>query len=262
MMEWPLILMGGLLGSSHCLGMCGGFALSVGMGSPTFLANLRRQLVYSSGRLVTYAFLGSLAGFTGFHLVQKTLPWPNIQAGLSIFAGSLLVWQGMRATGLLPRRNVIGQADGGCLAGSFFKTFLTAPGLLNVFLAGLLTGFLPCGLVYAFLAMAFSTGDLFLGIAVMVLFGLGTVPMMVLAGCGTVLLNLTLRKHMFRLAAWCVLLTGVLTIARGAGVLDRPDPGIAPKCPMCKERESRTTAISPKSSPAADTDLPNSPKSP
>ncbi len=57
MIELPLVLLGGLLGSSHCIGMCGGFAISIGLGNRRLSSHVLRQLVYSSGRVFTYAFL-------------------------------------------------------------------------------------------------------------------------------------------------------------------------------------------------------------
>ena len=58
MIEWPLVVVAGLLGSSHCLGMCGPLALAVGAGTRDVRANLVRQLTYSAGRIATYAALG------------------------------------------------------------------------------------------------------------------------------------------------------------------------------------------------------------
>lgn len=62
-MELSLIFLSGLLGSAHCIGMCGGFALSIGVGSKSWKNNLARQTVYTLGRAFTYAFLGALVGF-------------------------------------------------------------------------------------------------------------------------------------------------------------------------------------------------------
>ena len=155
----------------------------------------------------------------------------NTQAALAILAGVLLVVQGLLATGLLPRR--VNAASTPCLAGGLFSSYLTAPGLGNVFTAGILTGFLPCGLVYAYLALASATGDMLNGLAHMVSFGLGTVPLMVLAGCGAPALNVATRRHVFKLAAWCVLIAGAVSIVRGVGFLSfaGAEPTSCPFCP-------------------------------
>ena len=62
MIELPLVLMSGLLGSAHCLGMCGGFALAIGGGATNVRSNLARQLVYTAGRVFTYMVFGHPEG--------------------------------------------------------------------------------------------------------------------------------------------------------------------------------------------------------
>lgn len=229
-MEWALIFLGGLLGSGHCVGMCGGFALSLGSASPTWRNNLQRQSVYTVGRVFTYSFLGAGAGFFGMWLTRDASAWINAQAVLAIVAGALLAVQGALAAGWL-KRSSLAAAQGACLMGSAMSTFLTAPGLRNAFLAGLLTGFLPCGLVYAFLALAASGGDMWQGLATMALFGGGTAPLMAATGLGGSLLSLAARQRTLQLAAWCVLATGLASIVRGINFLGTTT---ADGCPMCQ----------------------------
>lgn len=229
-MQLILVFIGGLLGSSHCLGMCGGFALSIGSSSSGMFANLQRQLVYSLGRLATYSFAGAMMGFGGWRLAQ-TLPLVAVQATLAILAGSLLIVQGLYATGLVRRRR--GALHKGC-ATSIFGSLLTGPDLKSMLLAGMLTGLLPCGLVYGFLALAGSSGSLRHGLATMVAFGLGTVPLMVLAGCGGTAINVTARRCVFRAAGWCVVATGVLSIYRGLGFLPWITGAAYAGCPYCQ----------------------------
>ena len=113
--------------------MCGGFALTIGVGSRDFGSNVLRQLTYTLGRVLTYSFFGVAAGYGGFWLSRKAGTLVNVQAGLSILAGSLLIFQGLLALGLLPRRVVRAAGGGGapCLAGTFVGPFLTAPGLVE-----------------------------------------------------------------------------------------------------------------------------------
>ena len=119
------------------------------------------------------------------------------------------------------------------MTSSLFATFLKAPGLHNIFLAGLLTGMLPCGLLYGFVALAASSEGIFAGATMMVAFGLGTAPVMILTGCGGSLLNLAARKYIYQIAAWCVVLTGLISIARGAGFVAAPGIFEAAGCPLC-----------------------------
>ena len=76
MIELPLLFTAGILGSTHCLGMCGPFALAIGSQAPGWKSNLLRQLVYSAGRIFTYASLGAMAGFGGWRLGRTSLAKP------------------------------------------------------------------------------------------------------------------------------------------------------------------------------------------
>jgi sulfite exporter TauE/SafE len=232
MIEWPLIFLGGLLGSAHCIGMCGGFAIAIGAGAQSWSVNLARQFTYSLGRVATYALGGAIAGFGGMRLSGALTGWVNVPAILAIVAGAMLIAQGILSAGYWrPRAARFQHAV--CVAGSMFRTLLSAPGWSGVFLAGVFTGFLPCGLVYAYLALATSSGDLPRGAAIMALFGLGTWPMMILTGAGASLAGPNVRRKLLHVAAWCVMLTGAITIARGIGFLklsaDAPPAG----CPFC-----------------------------
>jgi sulfite exporter TauE/SafE len=236
MIELPLVFLGGLLGSAHCVGMCGGFALSIGVGAPSFTANLQRQLVYTVGRVLTYSFFGVAAGYAGFWLSRRAGTLIHVQAGLSILAGSILLLQGLLALGLLPPRFLGSIKLGGtpCLAGTFVGPFLTSPGLLNVLLAGILTGFLPCGLVYGFLTLASSSASILHGLVIMCAFGAGTAPIMILTGAGGSLLSHSARRHLLRVSAVCVLLCGLVSLARGVAYVEYPTTANATSCPLCR----------------------------
>ena len=247
MIELPLVFLGGFLGSAHCVGMCGGFACSSAPGRSGFAANLRRQMVYSLGRIFTYAACGATLGYLGLRLADDLAGTVHVQSVLAILAGVLLTVQGLIAAGVLPRAvqairfGVRGTAANlaprpaasGCLAGGMLGPFLRGGRLRDVFLAGMLTGFLPCGLVYAYLALAGSTSDTFGGAATMAAFGTGPIPLMIMTGSGASLLSLAGKQRMLRIAAWCVVLTGLVSLARGFGYLDVPLWHASGSCPMC-----------------------------
>lgn len=238
MIEYPLILLGGLLGSSHCVGMCGGFAMIIGMHKSTPRENLLAQLSYSAGRVLTYCTLGSVAGYAGLRLVESAPSLLNVPAALCILSGVLLIIEGLFATGMIKRKGKPTLPQTGCLMSPLFASILKLPGLRNAFSAGLFTGLLPCGLLYAFLALAASTGDLLQGMAVMLAFGLGTIPLMVLTGVGAMLLKVATRERLMKAAAWCVILTGLLTVWRGGAFLKAAnrspqDREQAVACPLC-----------------------------
>jgi sulfite exporter TauE/SafE len=230
---WLMIFAGGLLGSSHCVGMCGGFALALGTRGQGCRAILRRQLVYSLGRVFTYTVFGAAAGYAGWRLTAELRTLVNLQAVLSIATGVALMLLGLAEAGVLRWcKPTAGLSS--CLGPAFFAALLSATRIRSLFLAGLVNGLLPCGLVYAFLAVAASTADLWRGAATMTVFGLGTLPVMILVGLGGPLLNLASRRRITTFAAWCVLLTGVLTIVRGLGFVQLPGLLDSPGCPACQ----------------------------
>jgi sulfite exporter TauE/SafE len=229
MFDWLLIFVGGLLGSSHCIGMCGGFAVIVGANPFGFWRNLLRQLVYNVGRVLTYILGGAIAGYLGWRMTISITTLSHVQAILCILAGLLLLWQGMVSVGWLRPPNFF-SSNSGCSAAAMFAGLLRQHSWLQVFVAGMANGFLPCGLVYAYLALAISSTSMIGGAGVMALFGAGTIPVMVSIGCGATVLSLNWRRYIFRLAAWCVVLMGIISIARGVGFL--PLFGQT-GCPLC-----------------------------
>lgn len=236
MTQWWLILLGGLLGSTHCLGMCGPFAAMIGLQAGSPGKNLRAQLSYSVGRLMSYATLGAVAGFAGRSLIRAVPQLTYVPAVLCVLAGALLVREGILASGMISRK-IGGHSTTGCLLKPLFSSILRTPGLRNTFAAGVLTGLMPCGLVYAFVSLAGSSGDLAQGMLIMVLFGLGTVPLMVVTGCGISAISFRARERLWKVAAWSVIVTGMLTIGRGGAFLSaaaEPEKG----CPFCAGRNA------------------------
>ena len=190
-----------------------------------------RQAVYTLGRIMTYAFLGALAGFAGMRLADAVPGMVNVPAFLAVAAGLLLLYVGLGSAGVL--RRSVKASHSPCLGGTILGTFLNGSSRRDIFLAGLFTGFLPCGLVYAFLSTAAATTNMFQGTTIMAVFGMGTVPVMAATGmCGS-LFSLTLRKRLFRLAAWCVVLAGVVSIYRGIVFFGIDIQFAAVVCPLC-----------------------------
>lgn len=235
MIELPLVFVAGALGSSHCLGMCGGFAVAIAAQGGGAARGLARQLVYSAGRVATYGTGGALAGYGGLRLAGTLSSYFNVQAVLALVAGAVLIYQGLRGAGWLGRATV-GAGQGGCLASGTLASLLRAPGMAQVFVAGMFTGLIPCGLVYGFLSLAASTQSPVWGLAVMVAFGLGTVPMMVLAGWGASAISRGARQKIFRLAALSLVLSGTIALGRGGWWLAHASEN-APACPACREGE-------------------------
>ncbi len=189
----------GLVGSPHCMGMCGGFAVACG-------STAGRGAAWHAGRLTTYAALGALAGAFG-----RVLPGPGWVAAL-VSAG-LLIWFAGALAGLVPEPTV--RIPGlKTLASRAARGRGAAPG----YLLGLATGLLPCGLVYAALAIPVASGSARAGALSMVAFGMGTAPALVAMTYGArrmVLRDLRLR----RVLAAGVLLLGLVSVGLRLGVV-------------------------------------------
>ena len=171
----------GLLGGGHCAGMCGGIvgALSAqpGGGKPLL------HVAYSSGRIASYSLAGAIAGSVGGLglLYSGALP---VQLGLYILANLMLLILGLYLAGFSPL------AAGLEAAGQFLwrriqpwtGRFLPADTVPRALAVGVLWGWIPCGLVYGVLATALLSGSATSGALVMLAFGLGTLPNLLLAG--------------------------------------------------------------------------------
>jgi len=147
----------GLLGSPHCVGMCGPFALACG-------GRLGHGLAWHAGKTLTYATLGAIAGWTG-----HSVPGPAWVA--TAISAALVVWFAAALAGLAPEPalRVPGLSR---LAGRAAQR----DDLASRFLFGVANGTLPCGLVYAALGVAVASADPLTGCLAMAAFGLGTVP--------------------------------------------------------------------------------------
>ncbi|MFM7059054.1 MAG: sulfite exporter TauE/SafE family protein [Planctomycetota bacterium] len=234
---WQLVLItgSGLLGSAHCIGMCGAIAAAMSLGTNGVRGAVLRQLAWSAGRIATYGFLGVTAGALGAKVLGAGSHAVWLQSLFAIVSGSLLCAQGLLATGWLKHR-VRRIRSHGCQAGSLFRQFFSGGTLGGAFAAGLFTGFLPCGLVYGFLLLAAGSGHPGSGLLLMFCFGLGTIPVMVLTGAGLSYATLGLRQRLLHLAAISVLLTGCLTMVRGVTFAARNSHlPAAEACPICAD---------------------------
>lgn len=172
-------LLMGFFGSPHCLGMCGGLVTAFGLSMKDISPAKRRALVftYHFGRLSSYALLGLLAGFIGTTVLEPLLKGNSLPR---ILLGTVLVFVGVTMLGapFLNKLERFGMRFWQYLSPLRQKVFPlnTFPRALT---AGLLWGFLPCGLVYGALLIAVVAHNPLGGAALMFVFGLGTVPMLV-----------------------------------------------------------------------------------
>lgn len=202
----------GLLGGGHCLGMCGGIvgALSLGRAS-----KLSVQLSYNLGRIASYGVAGALAGTLGGGLdaassaLSGQLP---LRIGLALAANLMLILLGIYLMGATRSLLWVENLGSGLWRRlqPLSRALLPARTPRQAFPLGLLWGWLPCGLVYSALISALTTGSAWRGAGMMLAFGLGTLPVLLLAGALATQLNTLLRRPTVRrLAGLAVLLIGL-----------------------------------------------------
>jgi len=204
----------GLFGSLHCLGMCGPIALALPAGSGARGRYAAGRLLYNAGRTVTYGFLGIAAGVIG-----QTISLVGAQRWLSIGAGVLILLACILGPVLAKRTtlNRLWLVPVQSLQ-SRLSHLLRRHGLSTLFGIGLLNGLLPCGLVYVAMAGAAAMADPVNGFFYMILFGLGTTPLMLAVSLGSRLLQHTVRLRLQRAIPVAAAVVGVLFILRGSAL--------------------------------------------
>nr|WP_309576045.1 sulfite exporter TauE/SafE family protein [Moraxella osloensis] len=217
-MTWALFLAAfsmGLFGSPHCLGMCGGIVTAFGLSMQHVSDSKKNGLIltYHLGRLISYSLLGLIASVVGVAIFQSIMS----NSAPRIVLGAVLVLIGLAMFGL-PLFNQLekfGMRFWQSLAPIRKKVF-PIDSFGKALFAGLLWGFLPCGLVYGALMMSIAGNDIATGAALMFVFGLGTMPMLI-ATQKTVGLLQSSIKH-FRLRQ----INGVIMMLSGLAVIFIP----------------------------------------
>lgn len=223
------VLVASLVGSLHCVGMCGPFVAfyAAGDGSPG-VRRLASHMVYSIGRLFAYLALGAAAGAVGA-AVDLAGSLAGFQRVAAIAAGTLMVSWGilalLRIRGLKLLSTTAGSGGGRWMRNAF-RAVASKPPVVRAGAVGLLTGILPCGWLWAFLVTAAGTGSAAAGVAVMAAFWLGTVPALVAVGLGVQLVAAPLRRYVPAATAVLLVVLGVFAIVSrpasvSAGVAER-----------------------------------------
>ena len=215
-MTYVLIFLGGLAGSFHCVGMCGGFPLALAGEVPT--RNVLRQLLYNAGRLNTLVFIGALSGALGAAFVAAG-PVRTLERVLAIAAGTFMIVVGLEVLGVLAQITTRGAALAQATVGRLLGGVMRARSLAAPLALGVFNAFLPCQLIYAFAARAASTASVTEGMLTMLCFGLGTVPAMLSLGVAGVLARPAVRARLSTAAGILIIVFGVVTLLRGCDVL-------------------------------------------
>lgn len=218
----------GLLGSLHCLGMCGPIAFMLPLSHQNVSKKTFEITLYHLGRISAYALLG-----LAFGLVGKGLGLFGLQQQISIAVGVLMIvvvllpkWFNLGINLQNPWSKAIQKVKSNLaqhLKEKRADTFLSI---------GFLNGLLPCGLVYMALVGAIAMGNALEGAFYMALFGLGTVPLMTIAAFSFSKLQMVQKQRVKKLIPIAVVLLGLLFVLRGLGL---GIPYVSPKAPATTE---------------------------
>ena len=212
----------GLVGSFHCIGMCGPIAVALPLKSHSAGAKIAGGLLYNVGRTLTYAVLGFLFGLlgAGIHLAGFQ-QWTSILLGVIMILSVLFPYFFKQRISL----GALFTGYAGRLIARLRKLF-SDHSYQSLFTIGLLNGLLPCGLVYVAIAGAINTNHVFSGALFMILFGLGTIPMMLLISLTGNMVSSRLKAAMRQVVPYFIVLLGILFILRG---LSLGIPYVSPK---------------------------------
>lgn len=202
----------GLLGGGHCIGMCGGLmgALTLAIPPEQRARRLRLLLAYNLGRILSYATAGLLIGLAGWAVANS----PAAMA-MRVVAGLLLVCMGLYLAGWwsgLTRIEALGRGLWRHIQ-PVAGRLLPVSTLPRALLLGALWGWLPCGLVYSTLLWSASQGSASDSALLMLAFGLGTWPVLLVTGLAAERLTALLRNRGIRITgSVLVMLFGIWTL--------------------------------------------------
>ncbi|WP_449258953.1 sulfite exporter TauE/SafE family protein [Chlorobium limicola] len=202
-------------GFGHCIGMCGPIVTACSLGETR--KGMLHHLLYNAGRVTTYTVLGAAVGLTGSFLVL-TASIERFQSLIMALAGLSIILMGLVALDILPA----GKAINSCSRimpriGKLMNLFRGSRSIGAYYPMGILLGFLPCGLTYTALLTAARmameaenhAAGLLEGGLVMLCFGLGTVPSLLVVGKAVHLFSDKSRKTLYRIAGAIMILTGI-----------------------------------------------------
>lgn len=217
-----IVFLMGLLGGVHCLGMCGGVVALLTSALPESLRSNPKKtslyhLNYNTGRVLSYILMGVLFGLAG-ELLSNMLKMSMLDYVLRIFSGLLMVLVGLYIANWYAGIQVLEKIGAKLWAKlqPISQRFLPVTSLKGAFLVGLLWGGIPCGLVYGALSFATLSGSAVQGGLIMLAFGLGTLPSLLLMAGFSSKLSEAIKKPLVRK------FSGTLIIALGIWALWMP----------------------------------------
>jgi uncharacterized protein len=239
-MGYGLIFVVGLITSLHCIAMCGGIAVSQGLkagssspastgaascpdpgAAPTSAgARLGPSLLYNAGRVVSYTVIGGIVGAVGSLFSLSTA----LKGLMPVLAGAFMLVLGVRMLGVFPWLSRLRIR----LPGRAGRRMTAAASRGGPFVVGLLNGLMPCGPLQTMQIYALGTGSFAAGALSMLLFSLGTVPLMLGFGAISSLLSAKFNRWMLRASGALVVALGLLMFGRGMSLFGVPLPSLMP----------------------------------
>lgn len=212
----------GLMGSFHCAGMCGPIAIALPLHGNTIPQKIFGGSLYNIGRTITYGIMGAIFGLLG-----QGISMIGFQQKISAIMGSIMIisvlFPALFNNGYRLDKNWLSLV--GKLKKSIGEMF-SIRSFSSLFFIGLLNGLLPCGLVYMAIAGAIGTGNAVQGTLYMILFGLGTIPMLLTISVAGNMMSQAIRGKINKLIPVLVVVVGLLFILRG---LDLGIPYLSPE---------------------------------
>lgn len=201
----------GLIGSFHCLGMCGPIVVALPLKNNNLFSKIAGAVLYNSGRVVTYSILGILFGLLGQGIHMAGFQqWTSILLGAAMIVSVLFPF-------VFREKITIGNLFTGFSARLItrLRKLFTDRSYFSLLMIGLLNGLLPCGLVYVAIAGAIGSGTILNGAIFMMLFGIGTIPLLLVATLASDAIGQRVRSKMQKVVPYFVFLLGVIFILRG-----------------------------------------------
>jgi sulfite exporter TauE/SafE len=212
-----LALTTGIVGGfGHCIGMCGplvaSYALAAPAGPRPLSARLTPHLLYNMGRITTYGLVGGFMGLSG-SFVNLAGRLAGIQNAVAVIAGFLMIVMGASIAGLLGPTAWIEKHNISVLRSA--RRIIESPSSFRFYSLGLILGLLPCGLSYTVFIASAGTAGMLSGAATALLFGLGTLPALLLFGSLFSVLTPSLRGRLYRAGGMLVIVMGIYYLVRG-----------------------------------------------
>jgi len=231
----------GLMGSFHCAGMCGPIAIALPLHGNTVPQKIYGGILYNLGRTLTYGIMGAIFGLLG-----QGVEMIGFQQKISVIMGIVMIisvlFPAIFRNQFSPTKSwfsVVGRLK------TSIREMFSIRSFSSLFLIGILNGLLPCGLVYMAIAGAIGTGEVLLGSMYMILFGLGTIPMMLSISLAGNIMSAAIRRNINRLIPILVVIVGALFILRGLSLgipyLSPPKEKIEKKFEKSLQEEQKLT---------------------